>query len=292
MKQQQKLGKGLSALLGEKKISAENSESAIESIDINKIVAGVYQPRKNFDQQNIDDLCESIKNNGILQPIILRKSNDDNYEIIAGERRFRAAKLAGMNTIPAIIRRINNHSALEIALIENVQREDLSVTEEALGYQRLMDEFSYTQEDVAKKVGKSRSHVANIIRLLSLPESVLKYLDNKQISMGHARAIINSDNPEKLADMVVSNNLTVRHIEDLVRDQKSTKNQYKMPNVSNKKEVLNSDYWHEFEQEFFRQTKMYAQIFINPKTGSGSMNIKFDDLSKLENLMFRLKNAK
>ena len=294
MKQtEKKLGRGLSALLGEKKSTTEmiNSESIIENIKIEKIIAGIYQPRHNFDLEGIKELADSIKFNGVLQPIILRKAVDDKYEIIAGERRFRAAKVAGLTSIPAVIRKVNNHSALEMALIENVQREDLSITEEAIGYKRLMDEFSYTQEEVAKKVGKSRSHIANIIRLLNLPSSVLGYLDNKNLSMGHARAIINSADPEKLAEMIVANNLTVRHVEDMVRDQKDNK-EINYNNLKEHKEVLNSEYWHEFEKEFFRHTKMSAQIFINPKIGSGSMNIKFDDFNKLENMMFYIKNNK
>lgn len=293
MKQtEKKLGRGLSALLGDKKSTSElvNTESVIENIAIEKIIAGIYQPRHNFDLDSIKELAESIKCNGVLQPIILRKTIDDKYEIIAGERRFRAVKIAGLDTIPAIIRKINNHSALEIALIENVQREDLSITEEAVGYKRLMDEFFYTQEEVAKKVGKSRSHIANIVRLLNLPDSVLKHLDNKNLSMGHARAIINSPDPEKLAEMIVANNLTVRHTEDMVRNQKdNTKINY--DNLKKHTEVLNSEYWHEFEKEFFRYTKMSAQIFINPKTGAGSINIKFDDFSKLENMLFNIKNS-
>lgn len=293
MKQtEKKLGRGLSALLGDKKSTSElvNTESVIENIAIEKIIAGIYQPRHNFDLDSIKELAESIKCNGVLQPIILRKTIDDKYEIIAGERRFRAVKIAGLDTIPAIIRKINNHSALEIALIENVQREDLSITEEAVGYKRLMDEFFYTQEEVAKKVGKSRSHIANIVRLLNLPDSVLKHLDNKNLSMGHARAIINSPDPEKLAEMIVANNLTVRHTEDMVRNQKdNTKINY--DNLKKHTEVLNSEYWHEFEKEFFRYTKMSAQIFINPKTGAGSINIKFDDFSKLENILFNIKNS-
>ena len=294
MKQtEKKLGRGLSALLGDKKPTSEivNSESIIENIAIDKIIAGIYQPRHNFDSEGIKELAESIKCNGVLQPIILRKTIDDKYEIIAGERRFRAVKMAGLHTIPAVIRKVNNHSALEIALIENVQREDLSITEEAVGYKRLMDEFSYTQEEIAKKVGKSRSHIANIIRLLNLPDSVLKHLDNKNLSMGHARAIINSPDPEKLAEMIIANNLTVRHAEDMVKNQKDNK-ETNYDNLKKHKEVLNSEYWHEFEKEFFRYTKMSAQIFINPKTGSGSMNIKFDDFTKLENMLFYIKNNK
>ena len=291
MKQpEKKLGRGLSALLGDKKSTPElsNLESIIENIEIEKIIAGVYQPRQNFDLENIKELSDSIKANGILQPIILRKAMDDKYEIIAGERRFRAVKIAGLTSIPAIIKKVNNHSALEMALIENVQREDLSITEEAIGYKRLMEEFSYTQEEVAKKVGKSRSHIANIIRLLNLPDSVLKHLNNKNLSMGHARAIINSQDPEKLAEMIVANNLTVRHAEDLVKDQKNVN----YNNLKQNKEILNSEYWDEFEKDFFRHTKMSAQIFINPQTGSGSMSVKFDDFRKLENMMFYLKNNK
>ena len=224
---EKKLGRGLSALLGESKVksplfSPENQD-AVEKISLKKIRAGVYQPRQNFEETELQDLADSIKEHGVIQPIILRKTEDDFYEIIAGERRFRASKIANLTEIPAIVRKFSDNDALEIAIIENVQRSDLSPTEEARGYQRLMKEFSYTQEIVAKKVGKSRAHIANLLRLLTLPEKVREYLDSKQISMGHARAIINSINPEELAKKIIAKGLNVRDAEEIVRDEKSKK---------------------------------------------------------------------
>ena len=169
-----KLGRGLSALLGESKVKSPlfnpENQDAVEKINLKKIRAGVYQPRHNFEETELQDLANSIKEHGVIQPIILRKTDEDFYEIIAGERRFRAAKIANLTEIPAIVRKFSDNDALEIAIIENVQRSDLSPTEEARGYQRLIKEFSYTQEIVAKKVGKSRAHIANLLRLLTLPE--------------------------------------------------------------------------------------------------------------------------
>lgn len=241
MKEERKLGRGLSALLGESKSKKEtisfNNENAslIESIDLTKIVAGVYQPRKHFDEQEINELADSIREHGVIQPIILRKSDtDESYEIIAGERRFRASKIAGLKKIPAIVKKINNHEALEFAIIENVQRSDLSLIEEAQGYKQLLEEFSYTQEEIAKKLGKSRSHVTNILRLLTLPQIVRELLNQKLISMGHARAIINSNNPERLAQKIVDYSLTVRHVEEIVRIEKGEKEE----KISKNKNIL------------------------------------------------------
>ena len=228
--QEQKLGRGLSALLGESKSKKEfipfsnkiDGEN-VDFIPLNKIIAGIYQPRQNFNQNELVELADSIKESGVIQPIILRKAEDDHYEIIAGERRFRASKIAGLKTIPAIVKKINNHEALELAIVENIQRSDLSPIEEARGYQRLVDEFSYTQEQIAKRTGKSRSHITNLLRLLGLPENVRDLLDRGLISMGHARAIINSIDPAKLARRIIDEELTVRDVEILVRDEKIDK---------------------------------------------------------------------
>jgi len=231
--QEKKLGRGLSALLGESK-KTENQEignyiysakqDVVELISLNKITAGIYQPRRIFDHKELQELANSIKEHGLIQPITLRKSDDDgHYEVVAGERRFRAMKMLGLSTIPSIVRKINNHQALEMAIIENVQRSDLSLIEEAIGYQQLMDEFSYTQEEVAAKTGKSRTHIANILRLLTLPKSVKDMLDKKDLSMGHARAIVNAKDPEKLARQIIENSLTVRDVEEMLREEKIEK---------------------------------------------------------------------
>ena len=226
--QEKRLGRGLSALLGESKKqqseAVDRSHGFVRMVALSNIVAGIYQPRQNFNESELRELADSIKLNGVLQPIILRRVDDEGgYEIIAGERRFRAAKMAGLKEIPAVIKKINNHEALELALIENVQREDLSLLEEAEGYQRLIEEFSYSYEQIAEKIGKSRSHVNNILRLRSLPAAVQEMLNNKQISMGHARALINSKNPSELAKKIVDESLNVRDVESLVRDEKIEK---------------------------------------------------------------------
>jgi ParB family chromosome partitioning protein len=223
-----KLGRGLSALLGD--ASKTNSTTAspnnidgdsVKLLSINNIIAGVYQPRKSFDQEQLSELSNSIRENGIIQPIIVRKADDrGTFEIIAGERRFKAAKMAGLNKVPTIIKDIDNIQALEFAIIENVQRADLSSIEEAHGYKQLMTEFDYTQQQVAKKIGCSRSHIANVLRLLSLPTEVQHLLDQGKLSFGHAKVIMNSENVLELAKQIVENNWTVRDIETMFKNEK------------------------------------------------------------------------
>jgi ParB family chromosome partitioning protein len=223
-----KLGRGLSALLGDSSRTKEvkvnstvNNNDSVQSISVNNIIAGVYQPRKSFDQDQLLELSNSIRENGIIQPIIVRKADErGTFEIVAGERRFKAAKMAGLNKVPVIIKDIDNIQALEFAIIENVQRADLSPIEEAHGYKQLMTEFDYTQEQVAKKIGCGRSHIANILRLLSLPTEVQHLLDQGKISFGHAKVIMNSENILELANQIVENNWTVREIETMFRNDR------------------------------------------------------------------------
>lgn len=222
-----KLGRGLSALLGEAKKDTRvnnqtnNDNDSVQLISVNNLIAGVYQPRKHFDQDQLLELSNSIRENGIIQPIIVRKADErGTFEIVAGERRFKAAKMAGLHKVPVIIKDIDNIQALEFAIIENVQRADLSPIEEAQGYKQLMSEFDYTQEQVAKKIGCSRSHIANILRLLSLPTEVQHLLDQGKISFGHAKVIMNSENVLELAKQIVENNWTVRDIETMFKNDK------------------------------------------------------------------------
>ncbi len=295
--QEQKLGRGLLALIGDSKSKKETLRDLdqnfkkIESINLDQIIAGVYQPRKNFDKTELQELADSIKENGLIQPIILRKvSDEDRYEIIAGERRFRAAKLAELKEIPSIVKKINNHEALELAIIENIQRTDLSLIEEASGYQQLMVEFSYKQDQVAKKIGKSRSHVANLLRLLSLPKNVQKFLDKKQISMGHARAIINSRDPEKLAKQIIENSLTVRDVEDLVRDEKveKIKNNLTFVKTESKIKLIDPEYLASLEKKLSELSQMESKISYNSFKNSGQIKIKFDDFKKIKTLLEKL----
>jgi len=296
--QERKLGRGLSALLGdsgktrtESPLPVAQNQKLVESIHLNKITAGVYQPRKHFDQTELEELANSIKENGLIQPITLRKVGDeDHYEVIAGERRLRAAKLAGLSEIAAIVKKINNHEALELALIENIQRSDLSLIEEAVGYKQLLEEFSYAQEQIAKKVGKSRSHIANLLRLLTLPQTVKDLLDKKLISMGHARAIINSNNPEKLAKKTVEDSLTVRHVEDLVRDERVEKarNTPLMVRTESKIRFINSEHLNNLESRLSAATGLEVNLSYNSFKNSGKISIKFDEFDKIQQLINKL----
>ncbi len=197
------LGRGLSALISENNLQPtptavdSNKPSGVDSVPSGKLHAGKYQPRTRFDETMLSELADSIRKNGMMQPIIVRPSakQSGKFEIVAGERRWRAAKIAGLDQLPVIVREITDQQALELALVENIQRQDLSPLEEAAGYQRLIEEFNYTQEELAGTVGKSRSHIANLLRLLALPDEVKQMLDSGKLTMGHARALLNAPDP-------------------------------------------------------------------------------------------------
>ena len=213
MSDNKSLNRGLDALLGDQKLTTTTKE-----IDLEKITAGRYQPRQEFDDVKIQELADSIKKHGVLSPILVREVGLDKFEVIAGERRWRAAQIAQLDNIPAIIKTLSDDDALEIAIIENVQRSNLSPVDEADGYQRLIDIYNYTQEDLAQVIGKSRSYIANILRLNNLPTKVKDYLSEGLLTIGHARALISLENAENLADMIVSKGLSVRQIEQLVKN--------------------------------------------------------------------------
>ncbi len=216
------LGRGISALISED-FTGEPVANApavtVQEIELTYIQAGRFQPRRHFSEQELQELSDSIRKNGVIQPIILRAlpGAQERYEIIAGERRFRAAGLAGLNTIPALVRILDDSQALEVAILENVQRLDLSPLEEAGGYQVLIDQFGYTQEQLSQAIGKSRSHIANLLRLLNLPESVKDLINTGKLSMGHARTLVTSDNPEALAQEILRRGLNVRQTEQYVK---------------------------------------------------------------------------
>ena len=218
------LGRGLSSLMGDTDIqhSTTPTGSSETTISIAKLRPSPLQPRRVFDKNSINELAESIKSKGLVQPILVRPSNknEGEYEIIAGERRWRAAQVAQLHKIPAVVRNLNDVESLEIAIIENVQRSDLSPIEEAAGYKKLMENYNHTQEQLSEVVGKSRSHIANIIRLLSLPQSIQDMISQGSISFGHARAIMNSAFPEQLAEKIINENLSVRATEALVKEKK------------------------------------------------------------------------
>ena len=219
------LGRGLSALLG-----AESEDYAsLDRVRLSKMVPielvhpGRFQPRHNFDETQLEALADSIRTNGILQPILVRRhpQTPNSFEIVAGERRWRAAQIARLHEVPVIIREIADGEALELALVENVQRQDLSPLEEAEGYRRLIEEFKNTQEDLARRVGKSRSHVANALRLLGLPEPVKALLEQGRLTAGHARALLSGADPAALAEQVVARGLNVRQTERLAQQRRS-----------------------------------------------------------------------
>tara|TARA_B110000305_G_scaffold221163_1_gene263608 strand:+ start:823 stop:1671 length:849 start_codon:yes stop_codon:yes gene_type:complete len=214
------LGRGLSSLIGETK-----SEVNINKLSIGSLIRNKFQPRKIFDEENLLDLTNSIKERGIIQPIIVRKSDDDKskYEIIAGERRWLAAQKAGLHEVPVVIIEADNLKSLEFAIVENVQRNDLNAIEEARGYQRLIEEFSYDQEKVAQFIGKSRSHIANFLRLLTLPNEILKLIELRKISSGHAKILVGLDNAEFIAKKILEKKLSVRQTENLVKIFKGKK---------------------------------------------------------------------
>ena len=222
------LGRGLEALLGEDDLSfnldsintGDISETGIKTVKVEDLEPSKYQPRKEFNQEALDALVNSIKEKGVLQPLLVRK-NGEKYEIIAGERRWRASKIAGLNEVPVIEKELDNQEVLEVALIENLLRENLTAIEEAEGFNRLINEFSHTHEALSQIVGKSRSYITNTLRLLSLPVSIQEMIKNNVLSAGHARALIGLDNAEEIAKKIVDKGLTVRQTEDLVNKIKN-----------------------------------------------------------------------
>ena len=231
------LGRGLSSLIGETKVELQKNQLLISDLIPNK-----YQPRKNFDETNLEDLTNSIKERGVIQPIVVRKSKDfsSKYEIIAGERRWLAAQKAGLHNVPVVITEANDLKSLEFAIIENVQRHDLNAIEEAKGYKRLIDEFSYDQEKVSKFIGKSRSHISNSLRLLSLPEDVMQLVESQKLSAGHVKILVGLENATFVANKIVEKKLSVRQAENFVKIFKTKKNSLKYQKDPNTRELENS----------------------------------------------------
>lgn len=241
MKKSLGLGRGLDALIDTTHISTAGS-SSISEIALDKIYPNPDQPRRNFDEEALQELAQSIKEHGVISPITLRKDTNQRYMIIAGERRFRASKIAGLDSIPAYIRTAKDEQVMEWALIENIQREDLDAIEIALAYQRLMDEYNLTQERMSERVGKKRATVANYLRLLKLPAEIQLGIKEKKIDMGHARAILGSPSPEQQLNIykrILQNGLSVRKVEELVSDTKTAKKEKKTtPSYTEQEAVL------------------------------------------------------
>tara|TARA_B100000035_G_scaffold127529_1_gene108443 strand:- start:2329 stop:3186 length:858 start_codon:yes stop_codon:yes gene_type:complete len=276
------LGRGLSSLMGE--VNEDQKETANLSetkIPISKLRPSPIQPRRIFEKASIAELADSIKSKGLVQPILVRpsESNPGEYEIIAGERRWRAAQVAQLHEIPAVVRNLDDVESLEIAIIENVQRADLSPIEEATGYKKLMENYGHTQEALSEIVGKSRSHVANIIRLLSLPSSIQDMISQGSISAGHARAIMNSAFPEQLADKIISENLSVRQTEALVKSKKPVIKKLKLKDPDT------------LDLEKRLTEKLGLDVLINhSQKRGGSIKIKYRSLEQLELITGKLKS--
>tara|TARA_Y100000996_G_scaffold401916_1_gene373327 strand:+ start:463 stop:1305 length:843 start_codon:yes stop_codon:yes gene_type:complete len=232
------LGRGLSSLIGETKV-----ETKVNKLLLSEIIPNKYQPRKNFDDENLNDLTNSIKERGVIQPIIVRKSSTDNskYEIIAGERRWLAARKAGLHDIPVVLTEVDDLKSLEFAIVENVQRHDLNPLEEAQGYKRLIDEFSYDQEKVSKFIGKSRSYITNSLRILNLPLEVLKLIEEKKLTSGHAKILVGLENASFVANKIIEKKLSVRQSENFVKifkGKKLKKSYSKDPNIADLEKTI------------------------------------------------------
>lgn len=296
------LGKGLSALISESatppvstKPQAKADANApkvtgLSSLPVNQLSSGKYQPRTQFDEGTLTELAESIEKNGIMQPIIVRAvGTAGRYEIVAGERRWRAAKIAGLQAVPVIIRDINDKQALELALVENIQRQDLSPLEESAGYQRLIEEFAYTQEELASVVGKSRSHIANLLRLLGLPDEVKTMLDKGELTMGHARALLNAPDPVALAREIVKRGLNVRQAEAVSREvqghekrtvkRAGSGNHYRPP-VNKDPDIL--------ALEESLSENLGLRVSINDRGQSGEIIVAYDNLAQLDVILRKL----
>ena len=271
------LGRGLSSLIGDVKTTNVNNKLSLSDITRNR-----FQPRKNFDKEHLEELSNSIKERGVVQPIIVRKSNQSSgkYEIIAGERRWLASQNAGLHEIPAVIVEADDLKSLEFAIVENVQRHDLNSIEEAQGYQRLMDEFGYDQDKVAKFIGKSRAHVANCIRLLTLPNDVIKLIETEQLSQGHAKILVGLENAYLFAKKIIEKKLSVRQSENLVRLFKNPKKSKIVTNSSNLRDL-----------EDILEKKLGIKVLIkNKKNNSGSIIFDYKDLDQLNRLIEIIKS--
>ena len=278
-----RLGRGLSALLGEETgdYATVDTLRQSRSVPVEFLQPGRFQPRHGFDDEALDSLVTSIKSRGILQPILVRRHPEifGAYEIIAGERRWRAAQIAQLHEVPVLIKEIGDDSALEIALIENIQRENLSPMEEAEGYRRLMDEFAHTQEDLARSIGKSRSHIANTLRLLGLPEPVKALLNAGKLSAGHARALLNAKDSAALAETVVARGLNVRQTEQAVQ-------QAKRPAVKGRKVVEKDADTLSLERDL--SNLLGLRVAIRFRDGGGELVVHYRTLDQLDEVLHRL----
>ena len=266
------LGRGLSSLIGETKIESKTNKLSLSDIAPNK-----FQPRKNFEEENLEDLTNSIRERGVIQPIIVRETNSNNekYEIIAGERRWLAARKAGLHDIPVVVTEADDLKSLEFAIVENVQRHDLNPLEEAQGYKRLIDEFSYDQEKVSKFIGKSRSYITNTLRLLNLPSDVIKLIEDRKITAGHAKILVGLENATFLANKIIEKKLSVRQSESFVKIFKKNPKTIKLskdPNIKNLEQSVSD--------------KIGLNVVIkNNKKNKGTITLSYHDIDQLNKII-------
>ena len=274
------LGRGLSSLLNEEIIPIEIVTSS-NNIDLDLIEVNQDQPRKYFDEEKIKELADSIISHGLVQPIIVNKSSTGKYKIIAGERRFRACKIAGLRQIPVIIKDLTEKEILEIALIENIQRQELTAIEEAEGFQKLINEYRYSQGELAVVVGKSRSHVANLLRLNQLPDSIKFMINNGQLSMGHARCLIGLENAEEIATKIIANDLNVRQVEELVSNRKR-KEKANNSVTKEKNKVIDDDLvmlGHSLSEKFG------VKVVVENSWNGGRISLHYSNLEELGSIL-------
>lgn len=287
-KKKKNLGRGLEALLGEMNEDIINTElnpiKADNNINIDDIIIGDYQPRQDFDADAIKSLSESIKEKGVLQPLIVRVK-DEKYELIAGERRLRASKLAGLTEVPVIIKKLSDSEVLEVALVENLLRENLTAIEEAIAYQKLIDTFSHTQEKVAAVVGKSRSYIANTMRLLSLPSDVQDKVKSGLLSAGHARCLVGLDNASEIANKIIKEDLNVRQVESLVAKQKSPQS------IGKKNSTVKNTDISDIEQNLNKNLGLRIKI-IPSKQGGGKVVMQYASVAELDMIINILEQKK
>ena len=272
------LGRGLSSLLGDSSKKKETNKIAIKDIERNK-----FQPRKNFNKESLEDLTNSIKEQGIIQPILVRPSKNisGKYEIIAGERRWLASQNAGLHEVPVVIVEVDDVKSLEFAIVENVQRQDLNAIEEAKGYQRLVDEFNYNHEKLSQFIGKSRSYIANSLRLLNLPDDILLMVEQGSLTAGHARSLIGLQNPIDIAKKILQKKLSVRQSEVLVRQIRSKKFKLVSKKDSN---IL------ELQRSLEERTGLSISI-DNKKNNSGKISIEYQNIDQLDKIIEAIKNS-
>jgi ParB family chromosome partitioning protein len=271
------LGRGLSSLIGETKIEPQKNQVLISDLVPNK-----YQPRKIFDEASLEDLTNSIKERGMIQPIIVRNSNNDRskFEIIAGERRWLAAQRAGLHNVPVVITEADDLKSLEFAIVENVQRHDLNPLEEAQGYKRLIDEFSYDQEKVSKFIGKSRSHITNSLRLLNLPDDVIKLIETQKLTAGHAKVLVGLENASFVASKIIEKKLSVRQAENFVKIFKNKKQKSKISKDTNITAL-----------ELSISNKIGLNVDIkNNKRNKGTISFEYKDLDQLNKIIDIIKS--